>query len=200
MKLVALALVAFTAVAVASPPDEDAYIEETVDNPAFNMFGFRMSLGALPIDGVRTRTLSVGLGVEHPVFTKTRVFGEYEWLWLATEHARAMDSVGIRTERHATGHRASLGLRRELVGMSFGRSVRMFLDGELGGGLALADDNLAGLEVIPAGFVGARFGYDMYSRSDESPSRTFELELLVRAIAISDGVGVLTGVGMMWGN
>src|SRR5262249_56729418 len=52
------------------------------DDNAFNMFGFRMSMGALPIDHSNTQILGIGLGVEHPVFHKTRVFADYEWLWL----------------------------------------------------------------------------------------------------------------------
>jgi hypothetical protein len=200
VKLAALVLVALAAVAEASPPDPDEYVEEPEDDPAFNMLGFRMSFGALPLHGARTMSLSVGIGVEHPVFEKTRVFGEYEWLWLTTIDERAMDSVVIRPERHASGHRISLGLRREMLGKNLGSTVRVFVDGELGGALALANDNLSGVELIPAGFVGARFGYDMYSRSDDSPSRTFEAELLVRAIVVEGGVGALTGVGLAWGN
>ena len=159
---------------------------------AFNMFGFRMSAGALPIDGGDTLTISLGLGVEHPVFKKTRVFGEYEWMWL-----RERDPT--MPERHGNGHRASVGLRRELVGVGK-RQLRLYVDAELGGGLALTNDEMAGFALVPAGFVGLRTGYDLYSRADDSPSRTFELELLLRAIAIRDGAGMLIGVGMLWGN
>jgi hypothetical protein len=200
VKLAALVLVALTTVAHASPPDPDDYVDEVDEDPAFNMFGFRMSFGALPLHGARTSSLSVGIGVEHPVFHKTRVFGEYEWLWLTTADERAMDTVVMRPERHASGHRASLGLRREMLGKNLGSSVRMFIDGEVGGAFALANDNLSGVELIPAGLVGVRFGYDMYSRSDESPSRTFEAELLVRLLIVEGGAGAMLGVGMLWGN
>lgn len=200
VKLVALVLVALAAAAEASPPEPDDYVPEPEDEPAFNMLGFRLSFGALPLHGARTRSLSAGLGVEHPVFTKTRVFGEYEWLWLTTVDERMTGGAVVRPERHASGHRISLGLRRELLGKNLGGSVRAFVDGELGGALALANDNLTGVELIPAGFVGARLGYDMYSRSDDSPSRTFEAELLVRAIVVEGGVGALTGIGLAWGN
>jgi len=189
--------------AVAAETVEPAVIDATVepsDEPVFNMLGFRASIGALPLDGMRTTSVSLGLGVEHPVFRSTRVFGEYEWLWLFAVSERAMDTVAARPERHGNGHRASLGLRRELVGKGLGRTVRMFLDGELGAGMALVNDNMYGVQLLPNALVGLRFGYDVYSRSDDSPSRTFEAELLVRAIAVGDGIGMMFGVGLLWGN
>jgi hypothetical protein len=170
------------------------------DSPAFNMFGFRMSAGALPLDGDRSVVLSLGLGVEHPVFRKVRMFGEYEWLWINWWDARAMDSVVIRPERHGNGHRASLGLRRELLAKNAGRSVRIFLDGELGANVALTNDNMHGMAFRPGGLVGLRVGYDVYSSVDSSPSRTFEAEVLIRAITVADGAGVMVGLGLAWGN
>jgi hypothetical protein len=200
VKLIALALVSLTAVAAAQPPervDTDEYIEEP---PAFNMFGFRLTGGALPIEGDRTTVLSVGLGVEHPVFKKLRMFGEYEWLWLTRVDERAEYSVVPRPERHGTGHRASFGIRRELLASKSSRKVRMFIDGELGACVALVNDNMSGAAFLPGGFAGLRLGYDVYTGSDRSPSRTFEAELLLRAISIGYGTGALFGVGMFWGN
>lgn len=192
VKTIALVLVSLTAVAAAE--------SDVDDDPAFNMLGFRLSVGSLPVEGHRTTMFAVGLGVEHPVFDKTRVFGEYEWLWLTRIDERAMERMSVRPERHASGHRVMAGLRRELVAKTMSRSLRLFVDGELGGGLALVNDNLSGVVLVPAGIVGLRLGYDIYSRSDESPSRTFEAELLVRGIAIEHGIGVMMGVGMLWGN
>jgi hypothetical protein len=177
-----------------------AVAEDDDGSPAFNMFGFRMSIGALPVDGARATTFALGLGVEHPAFGRTRVFGEAEWLWLMHQDEREMDSVAIRPERHGNGHRVSVGLRRELVAKNAGGRVRMFIDAELGGSLALTNDNAVGFAVVPGGLAGLRLGYDIYSRADSSPSQTFEAELLVRAIAVQDGVGFMTGVGMLWGN
>ena len=201
VKLVALTLVVFASAAHAEAVDP-GYEESSVvvEEPTFNMFGFRMTGGALPIDGDRVMALSIGLGVEHPVFKKTRMFGEYEWLWLTHVDERAMDSVVNRPERHGTGHRASFGLRRELVGKQLGRKVRLFLDGELGAAVALVNDNMSGVAFMPAGLGGLRFGYDVYSGSDSSPSRTFELEFLFRAIVLDSGAGGLMGFGMLWGN
>jgi hypothetical protein len=188
VKEIVLALACLTAVANAD------------NGPAFNMFGFRMSAGALPLDGNRATVLSAGLGVEHPVFKKTRVFGEYEWLWVTWIDERAVDTGVIRPERHGNGHRASLGFRRELKAKDLGRSVRLFIDGELGGNVALTNDNMSGVGMRPGGLVGMRFGYDVYSGVDSSPSRTFEAEFLVRAIVVEHGAGALVGIGLAWGN
>jgi hypothetical protein len=200
VKLVALALalVSFTAAAAAERLATDESVED--EPPAFNMFGFRVSAGALPIEGDRATVLSVGLGVEHPVFKKTRMFGEYEWLWMTRPDERAGDSVVPRPERHGTGHRASFGLRRELIAKQMSRNVRVFIDAELGGCAALVNDNMSGVAFLPGGFAGLRLGYDIYTGSDSSPSRTFELEMLVRSVSIAHGTGVLFGVGMLWGN
>lgn len=195
VKTIALTLALLTAVASA-----ESDVDELDDEPAFNMLGFRLSAGALPVEGHRTTMFSVGLGVEHPVFDKTRVFGEYEWLWLTRIDERAIESMSVRPERHASGHRLMAGLRREIKAKNMSRSLRLFVDGEIGGGLALVNDNFSGVALIPAGIVGLRVGYDVYSRSDDSPSRTFESELLVRGIVIEHGVGVMVGIGMLWGN
>jgi hypothetical protein len=175
-------------------PDDD-------DQPAFNMFGFDMSIGVQPHDGANALAMSIGLGVEHPVFKKTRVFGEYAWMWLLPRDRdpRAQTSTAPRPDRDANGHRVSLGLRRELKAKESG-SMRMFIDGELGGSVALVHDSMDGTEVLPAAFVGMRFGYDLYSRRDDSPSRTFETALLLRTVATHDGVGMTFGLGMFWGN
>jgi len=125
---------------------------------------------------------------------------DYEWLWLSRVDERDINSVVPRPERHGNGHRTSLGLRRELVGKRLGSTVRMFIDGEVGANVALVNDNMTGVAFLPGALGGLRFGYDVYSRSDSSPSRTFEAEVLVRAIAIQHGAGALLGVGMFWGN
>jgi hypothetical protein len=187
----ALALVVLAGTARADDADDD---------PGFNMLGFRFGVGALPIEDTHTMTFSLGLGVEHPVFTRTRVFGEYEWLWLLPSDARAASSMLPRPEEHGSGHRTLVGLRRELTSKRIGRGFSLFLDTELGGGVALVDDNMRGMSFLPTAFIGLRGGYDFYSREDDSPSRTFEAELLVRAVAIQQGIGMLFGVGMFWGN
>lgn len=214
------ALVAYAALATITPPRADArrppddccYDEpqpppvapvddDDDDEPAFNMFGFDMGVGVQPHNGANALAMSVGLGVEHPVFKKTRVFGEYAWVWLLPRERdpRALTSMGQRPEQSANGHRASLGLRRELKAKESG-SMRMFIDGEIGGSVALVHDTMDGTEVLPAAFVGLRMGYDLYSRRDDSPSRTFETAILMRTVATHDGVGLMFGLGMFWGN
>jgi hypothetical protein len=199
VKTLVLAIVISTTVAGASPPSDDSVEAEPDASPAFNMFGFRMSAGALPLDGSRARVLSVGIGVEHPVFDKTRMFGEYEWLWVTWFDERAMDSVVFRPERYGNGHRTSFGVRRELTAKG-SRRVRMFIDGELGANVALTNDNMSGMVLRPGGLVGLRVGYDVYSDEDDSPSRTFEAEMLVRAIVVEHGAGAMMGIGLWWGN
>jgi hypothetical protein len=188
-----------TAVAAAQPPTDD-YVAEQNEPAAFNMFGFRMTTGVLSSERDRSSIVSVGLGVEHPVFQRTRVFGEYEWLWLTRVDERDLSSMVARPERHATGQRASLGLRRELIATKLTGSARLFIDGELGAGVDLVNDNMTGVALLADVVGGLRFGFDIYSSSDDAPSRTFEAELVVRAIAIPGGMGVTTGVGMLWGN
>jgi hypothetical protein len=172
------------------------------DSPAFNMFGFGMAVGALPVRGTDTRAMSIGLTVEHPVFRKARVVAEYDWLWLLRRDASTAASTTTqvpRPEEHGTGHRASLGLRRELIGKG-GDSTRTFLDGEVGATVALVNDSMTGAQLVPGGFTGLRVGWDAYSRREDSPSRTFELAVLVRAIVLRDGAGLTVGIGMLWGN
>jgi hypothetical protein len=105
-----------------------------------------------------------------------------------------------RPEEHGSGHRTFIGLRRELESKRVSRGFSLFLDTEVGGGVALVNDNMTGVEFLPTAFLGLRGGYDFYSRNEDSPSRTFEAEFLLRAIAIQDGIGLLFGVGMFWGN
>jgi len=212
VKTTLVVLAALTATARAHPPVDDDYYEEPPppddgdddDSPTFNMFGFDMGIGGMSVQGTRMLAMSIGLSTEHPVFKRTRVFGEYDWLWLMSRDTDAQARAGTdvmvpRPEDHATGHRAGLGLRRELKGKGMG-SARLFLDGELGGSVALINDNRTGVAVVPAAFAGVRVGYDLYSRSDDSPSRTFETGISMRVLVMPDGVGAVFGIGMFWGN
>lgn len=186
-------LIALTAILLSSTA---AFAEDDDNDAGFNMLGTRVGFGTLPMsDGASSLAVSLGLGVEHPVFKRTRVFGEYEWLWLTSRPA-PMDS---EPAHNGSGHRAVLGLRRELFGKG-SHVMHAFVDGEVGGGLGIANDSMLGLEVLPTGFVGMRAGWDLYSRNEESPSRTFEFELMFRVLVVPDGAGVMTGIGMAWGS
>lgn len=195
VKTIALASILLSSTAFAQEADDD--------DDGFNMLGMRFGFGTMPIsDGASSLTVSLGLGVEHPVFKRTRVFGEYDWLWLSSNPNTQQSATALmdsEPEHNGSGHRAVLGLRRELFGT--GRhAMHVFVDGELGAGLAIANDSMYGVQMLPTGFVGMRAGWDIYSRNDDSPSRTFELELMLRVLAVPDGVGVMTGIGMAWGN
>jgi hypothetical protein len=205
--VVVVALIALPQLAFAQPPDDDCCYEQPEpeeDSPAFNMFGFTFAAGGFPVDGTNTLAMSIGLSVEHPVFRRTRIVGEYDFLWLldrdATTQMRAGTTMVPRPDAHGTGHRTSIALRRELVGTGRG-SARAFVDGELGGMLALVNQTSNGAQLVPGGFVGVRVGYDLYSRRDESPSRTFEVAMLLRMMVLPEGkAGMALGLGMFWGN
>lgn len=212
VKHLSLALVALASLASlgdagpVTPPfderdDDLAVTEADDDSPAFNMLGFQFASGELPIGSAHTLALSLGLTIEHPVWPKLRVVGEYDALWLVHRPTRDADatSMVLPPDRHTSGHRAGLAVRRELFGRG-NSSARSFLDGELGASLALATDNFAGPQLVPAVFTGLRAGFDFYSPDDDSASRTLEVAMLLRAIAVSSGVGLALGVGLHWGN
>jgi hypothetical protein len=151
------------------------------------LFGLRISLGELPLAPQPLDVGELGLAVEHPLAYKLRAYGEYEFLFLSSQGAMGHD-VG-------TGHVARIGLRRTLAAATVKHAVRFYIDGELGGGVALTDDTLAGARVLPHAIAGLRFGYDLVM----APKKTFEAELLLRAIAIDRGVGYTFGVGLAFG-
>jgi hypothetical protein len=175
------------------PPDGDVVGDGDDDAPAFNMFGLSFGVGALPLDDSSMLATSLGVAIEHPVFRRTRIAAEYDWLWLSS---RDTPMIG---QHHATGHRATLGLRRELKASS-SSSSRIFLDGELGASVALANHSMTGMELIPGAYVGVRGGSDVYTSRDASPSRTLEAAVYVRALAVPGGIGFTVGCGMYWGN
>ena len=181
VKALALLLVALCAVAHA----DDG---EVVDNGPPLLLGFRLAAGRLPIAQQDMTTLTLGLDVDHPITRTWRAFGEYEWMWLDRDQM---------STQHGTGHRLLAGLRHTLAEKREGR-FRTYIDLEGGGGLAVVDDSIVGVRMLPAGFGGLRGGYD-FTHAD-SPSRVFEVELVVRAIFVDGGAGMLAGLGMQWGN
>ena len=161
--------------------DDDAKAGQPAhDDAAFNMLSLDTSLGAVQAE----RMSSIGIAVEHPVWRTLRVVAGYDWVWLGD----------------GSGHRTTLGVRRELIGMSNYHS-HGFIDGELGASLAmLTPPEMGGVELLPAGFVGVRFGWDLYSGRDESPSQMFETAIAVRVLALERGAGVTGGLTFAWGN
>jgi hypothetical protein len=174
-------LLALCAVAHA---DDDVDVD---DGPPL-LLGFRLAAGKLPVAQQDLTTLSLGLDVDHPITSSWRIFGEYEWLWLDRDQM---------STQHGNGHRLLAGLRHTLVEKRE-YHARTYFDVEAGGGLAVLDDSVLGTRILPTAFAGLRGGYD-FTHTD-SPSRVFELEVLVRAIKVDDGTGILAGFGMQWGN
>lgn len=161
------------------------------DGEPRNLFGFRIGLGALPLDQVSIDTASVGMGVEHPVWGAWRAFGDYEWLWLMRSHTDTMSGI------HGDGQRVQLGVRHAIADKRLASYIRLFVDAELGGGFALVDDDRVGMHALPNALAGVRVGYELTS-DRRSESRQLDAELVVRAIAIPEGLGMLAGAGFLW--
>ena len=156
-----------------------------------NLFGFRIGIGMLPIDHQAVTTGAIGLGVEHPVWRSWRVFGDYEWLWLMRSHTDTMP--GLRGD----GQRVTVGVRHTLASKRLMRELALYLDGELGGGFALVDENIAGVHPLPTALVGLRGGWRLAGHRT-SESRELDAEVIVRAIAIPGGIGMIGGAGFQW--
>jgi hypothetical protein len=94
-------------------------------------------------------------------------------------------------------------IRRALMASRHLRDkLRLYVDLEIGGGLMLATEPVAGTIALPHALIGLRLGYDFIKmRSDTRASSVWEPELLARAIATpGQSVGWVFGVGMAWGD
>ena len=162
--------------------------EEAPDDGPPLLLGFRLAAGKLPIEHQDLTTVAMGVDVDHPIASRWRAFGEYEFMWLERDQM---------STQHGSGHRVLAGLRHSLVEKRE-HHFRTYLDVEAGGGMAVVDDTVIGVRMLPTGFGGLRGGYDFYAA--DSPSRVFESEVTVRAVMVGDGTGVMAGFGMQWGN
>jgi hypothetical protein len=181
VKLALAMLLASAAIAHAETDDDDRAI-----------LGYHLAAGMVPLDHQATSTVQMGLGVEHQITPRMRLFGEYEWIWMFRNQSDAA------REEHGDGQRAQVGIRRRFAWKSW-HELTFFADGELGGGFMLANDNMTGVHAVPHGFIGARFGYDFHaSRERKALSSTLTCELMVRAIAVPDGIGMAAGIGVAW--
>jgi hypothetical protein len=161
--------------------------------PEHNQLGAWSGIGKLPVGGQRDLAISLGLDIDHPAFGGWNVFGSYEWLWLQRD-----DQMGAP---HGEGQRIQLGVRHALVDKRAGDGVvRLFVDGEAGGGLALLTDTVTGMRAMPEAFAGVRLGYDIDAHTERSPSRTWDAALLLRVIWVRDGAGAMLGVRLAWGD
>lgn len=163
--------------------------------PARNMLGFRIGVGKLAIAQQPVTTMTFGVTTEARLHRTLRGFADYEFLGLSDANTQVTSSRDLTGQ----GHRANLGLRHVLVDTTLHRALRFYVDGEIGGGAAWTTDTITGDHVIPHGLVGVRFGYDLITEDHDSPSREFECEFLVRSVITPDSVGLLFGVGMLWG-
>lgn len=183
------------------PPPPPVFIASTPPPPprpklpARNMLGFRIGVGELSIAQQPVITVAIGLVTETRLHRTLRGFAEYEWISLFD----ATTQVTSSREVAGYGHRGDIGLRHVLVDTTLKHALRFYVDGEIGGGAAWITNTINGDQVIPHGLVGVRFGYDGFSQNHDSPSREFECEVLLRSVIMADSVGLLFGVGMLWG-
>ncbi|MBP9089041.1 MAG: hypothetical protein KBG15_23170 [Kofleriaceae bacterium] len=163
--------------------------------PARTMLGFRIGVGKLVIGQQPVTTMALGVVTEARLLGKLRGLAEYEWLNLSDASTLATSSRKLT----GGGHRANIGLRKALVESTFQKALRLYIDGEIGGGAAWTTNTITGDKLVPHGLVGLRFGYGFITDVKDSPSREFECEFLVRTIITPESAGLLFGVGMSWG-
>jgi hypothetical protein len=165
-----------------------AHADDGLDDGPPTLLGMQIAGGRLPIFHEDMSTVSLGIGLDHPITSRLHIFGEYEYVWLG--HAEP-------TMQHGTAHRVLAGLRATLA-QKREHNLRSYLDLEGGGGMTIASDTAMGTRALQTGFAGLRGGFDFLA--DDSPSRIFELGFIVRAVFVPDGSGVMTGIDLQWSN
>jgi hypothetical protein len=165
-----------------------AHADDSYDDGPPTLLGFRFAGGRLPIEHEPMTTLGIALDIDHPMTRTWHAFAEYEYLWLDRDDT---------TMQHGNGHRVLAGIRHSLV-QKGEEHMRSYIDVEGGGGMTIALDSVLGTRSLGTGFAGLRAGFDFFA--DDSPSRVFETELVIRAVFVPDGSGIMAGLGMQWGN
>lgn len=169
---------------------------EPTPSDAIDKFGFHWAIGPRPHGDDALFEGVFGLGIEHQLVGHWRIFGEYEYLWIGERSDSIMSMSGVS----GTGHRAQVGVRRRLASkLCVGDRFDLFVDAELGGGLAIASMPDA-VAVIPHGFAGLQLGYDLLAEGPTPLSRVFEAEIGLRLISSRDGIGGTFSVGLQWGD
>jgi hypothetical protein len=157
----------------------------------WSRLGTRLGFGLVPRDGYQS-TISISVSLDHPVSRNWRLLGEYEYLWIGPRDADQMD-LGVAALPDS-GHRLNAGVRRRLGSKSFVFDHFAFwIDVEGGAGMMLVAREMDSIW-LPHAFVGTRVGMDL--RADR---RIWEYEILLRGLLVPDGVGVLFGIGLVWG-
>ena len=149
--------------------------------------GFRIAGGELPLADTRPTVVSIAVGTEQELAHGWRGFGEFEYMWFEKDKLTT-----------GSGSRVQLGVRHVLAERTIESTIRLYIDGELGGGMALVSNTT--VQAVPDGFAGLRLGYDIVEHADRSPSQKLQLELSLRALYVPDGLGLMGGIGVWWGN
>lgn len=181
------------------PPQSVAYHSDEPPRkpelPARNMLGFRIGVGKLAIGQQPLTTMAFGVITEARLWGSLRGFAEYEWLSLSDANTTVTSSRDLTGH----GHRGDIGIRHAIAETTLRKALRFYIDTDFGGGVAWTTDTITGDHVVPHGLVGLRFGYDLITQDHDSPSREFECEFLLRTIISPGSVGLMFGVGMLWG-
>lgn len=158
----------------------------------WSRLGTRIGFGSVPIDGAQMTTASIAVSLDRPLVGRWRVLGEYEHVWIGERDLEAHSLQGVASLANS-GHRVQLGIRRRLLEKTWAdRFVGVFLDGEAGGGAMLVDRSEGAL-AVPHSFVGIRAGFSLEQQT------LWDYEVILRGLAVPDGVGVLFGIGLVWG-
>jgi hypothetical protein len=152
---------------------------------------YQFGVGKLPLDGRRIIAVSLlGLEADVRAIGDWHLFGTYSWAMLDDEHD-APDA-----NRIGSAHRLDAGLRRDVLDLSR-KMARGFVALEAGGGVGW----LGSFGAVPHALAGVRLGFDIESDEiDAGSTRTFGFELLVRATAVPDGVGLGFALALNWGD
>lgn len=165
--------------------------------PGSRKLGFRFGAGVTPLEGQVMSTIGLALGVERPLAGRWHWLAEYEHLWLLP---RQTANARLRGESSFDGnaHRFHLGLRVTLAAKQL-KQLRLFADGEVGGGATVAVYH-GDVDPGPHAFAGVRLGYGLAPDRGSRGSQVWEPEIALRLIAVPNGLGFLGGLAMYWGD
>ncbi len=164
------------------------------------LLGFYLGGGRLPIHDTELRTFGVGITVEHRLVGTLRIAGGYEYLSLGIDDPDSDEAKMITT---GDGHRIDLALRHTFGSTRvIARSLRMFVDVELGVAMLVGNTTQTGTLIDAQLFGGLRFGYDVIKlRQSTRASKVWEPAVFVHAVATApDEMGYLAGISLSWGD
>lgn len=164
------------------------------DEPrTWSRLGSRIGTSVFSIGGTPMLASEVSLTIDRSLFGEWRVVGEYEFLFFGRRDFDAYEDLGVAALPY-TGHRVHAGVRRQFAQQSWldGR-VRVVaeLDAGIGAMCGQGERRAIGAPHVYAG-LRAAFAVD-------SGDQLWEYEVIVRGLALPDGVGALLGIGLVWG-